>query len=120
MASDEQDDRRRHQRVSTRAAVRIAAGDHTHEGETRDVSEGGMGLVSSERLERGAKVSVEVLVDGPKAGDPKTIKTMATVMWSAETDTGAYTAGLKFDGPSPEALVRLQRFLAANAPKKDG
>ena len=80
-------------------------------GETRDLSEGGMGLLSSVRLERGSEVEVEVeLLGGPKT-DPAKLRTMAKVMWSAETDSGAHLAGLQFDGPSEEALERLRRFL---------
>jgi c-di-GMP-binding flagellar brake protein YcgR len=107
------EDRRRHRRISTSVDVRIARGDSTQDGETRDVSEGGVGVVSSEKLEEGAQVAVEVMLDWPQAEDPASLQTMATVMWSAETDTGAYVAGLQFDGPSEEALERLRRFLAS-------
>lgn len=108
------DDRRRHRRISTSVKVNIGEGEGTESAETRDVSEGGVGLVTGKKLERGSQVSIEVLLGGaPQASSPAAIKTMATVMWSAETDTGAYTAGLKFDGASVEAIERLRRFLAA-------
>jgi c-di-GMP-binding flagellar brake protein YcgR len=107
------EDRRRHRRVSTRAGVRIAAGDGARDGETRDVSEGGVGVVSAQKLERGAQVDVEVMLDLPTAENPSSLRTMATVMWSAETDTGAYVAGLQFDGPSEADIERLRRFLAS-------
>jgi c-di-GMP-binding flagellar brake protein YcgR len=107
------DDRRRHRRISTSVRVNIGQGEGAQSGETRDVSEGGLGLVTGKKLERGSQVSIEVLLGGAPASAPGAIKTMATVMWSAETDTGAYTAGLKFDGASAEAVERLRRFLAA-------
>jgi len=107
------EDRRRHRRISTSVDVRIARGERVQGGEQRDVSEGGVGVVSSEQLEEGAQVAIEVMLDLPQAEDPAALQTMATVMWSAETDTGAYVAGLQFDGPSEEALERLQRFLAS-------
>ena len=110
------DDRRRHRRISTSVKVNIGQGDGAQSGETRDVSEGGLGLVTGKRLERGSQISIEVLLGGaPQASSPSGIKTMATVMWSAETDTGAYTAGLKFDEASAEAIERLRRFLDSNS-----
>jgi c-di-GMP-binding flagellar brake protein YcgR len=104
--SDRPEDRRRHRRVSATIAVQLQDGE---EASTQDLSEGGMGIVLSRKMERGTML--EVLIGGIGPSDPAAIKTMATVMWSAETDTGAYTAGLKFDGPSPDALERLRKFL---------
>jgi hypothetical protein len=68
-----------------------------------------MGIVVSQKMERGATVEVMIGSAGPDTEGG--IKTMATVMWSAETDSGAYTAGLKFDGPSADAMERLKKFL---------
>jgi len=102
--SDRPEDRREHRRVTASIPVKFNDG---AEGSTQDLSMGGMGIVLSQKMERGT--TLEVSIGG--ADDQTGIKTMATVMWSAETDTGAYTAGLKFDGPSPEALDRLKKFL---------
>jgi hypothetical protein len=104
--SDKPEERRRHRRVS--ASIPIKLGDQ--EGSTQDLSEGGMGVVVSQKIEQGSVI--EVLLGGEGAPeDLAGVKTMAKVMWSAETDSGAYTAGLMFDGPSPDALDRLRKFL---------
>ncbi len=77
-----------------------------------------MGIVVSEKIERGSVI--EVLLGGEGAGGELTgFKTMAKVMWSAETDSGAYSAGLMFDGPSPEALDRLRKFLAEHEDEEE-
>jgi hypothetical protein len=105
--SDKPEERRRHRRVTASIPIKLGGG---QEGATQDLSEGGMGIVVSEKIEQGSVI--EVLLGGEGAPDDLTgLKTMAKVMWSAETDSGAYTAGLMFDGPSPEALDRLRKFL---------
>jgi hypothetical protein len=102
--SDRPDDRREHQRFNASVPVQLSGGKAAS---TQDLSEGGMGILLSEKMERGT--TLEVMIGGSTEGAG--IKTMATVMWSAETDSGAFTAGLKFDGPSPEALARLREFI---------
>jgi c-di-GMP-binding flagellar brake protein YcgR len=91
------------------AVVPVKVGADGARGETRDISEGGLGLVVKKPLERGSSVEIELVLN---EGAGASVKTMATVMWSAAADTGAHVAGLRFDGPSPEALERLKKFLA--------
>lgn len=106
-------DRRRHPRISTHIDVRIAhQDDHVQDGQTVDLSEGGVGVLSTERLEEGSEVAIEVMLDLAQAEDLSSLKTMAKVMWSAQTDTGAYVAGLQFNGPNEDSIARLRRFLA--------
>ena len=106
------DERRKHRRISTRMKVTLGPKGDEQTAETTDISESGAGLLSNIQLKHGDKVEVEVLLAPSAAADPqKSITTMATVMWSAESDSGGYTSGLKFDGPSPEAMQRLRRFL---------
>lgn len=88
--------------------MKITTGDGI-EGTTQDLSEGGMGVVVTGAVEKGR--SLEILIDVPASAAGEQIKTMATVMWSAQTDSGAYVAGLKFDGPSPDSMARLRKFL---------
>ncbi len=112
--SDKPEERRRHRRISASIPIEL---DGAKKAETQDLSEGGMGIVTSENLERGSVI--EVLLGGE--GAPEKIagfKTMAKVMWSAETDSGSFTAGLMFDGPDPEALERLRKFLAEQEPEE--
>lgn len=104
--SDRPEDRREHRRITASIPVKFTDG---AEASTQDLSEGGMGIVLGKKVERGT--TLEVMIGGAGVEGAEGIKTMATVMWSAETDTGAYTAGLKFDGPSPDALARLRQFL---------
>ena len=105
------DDRRRHKRISARVPVRIGDGEGASEGATRDLSEGGIAVVVTAPLAAGDKMPIEVLLDEAVAERAAAMRSMATVMWSAATDTGAYVVGLRFDGPSPEALDRLRKFL---------
>ncbi len=106
--SDRPEDRRVHRRVNAKVPVKISTGDGI-EGTTQDLSEGGMGVVVSSAVEKGK--TLEIFIDVPHDLEGKQIKTMATVMWSAQTDSGAYVAGLKFDGPSPDSMARLRKFL---------
>lgn len=118
-------ERRSHRRVSSQINVKIN-GAATPSGATKDVSEGGAAVVVDQALAQGDRIEVELLlaaaIASPSTSDaeakttapPETgrVKTMATVMWSAETDSGAFTAGIQFDGPSAGALERLRRFVA--------
>jgi hypothetical protein len=117
----DEEERRRHRRLTTRSRVglRPVSGEGPTQAEMRDVSESGAGLVTDRQLKRGDQIEVELRLAIPDVEGPETVKTMAEVMWSAETDTGAYAAGLKFKGPSPEALARLKRFLAKELGEPD-
>jgi c-di-GMP-binding flagellar brake protein YcgR len=107
------DDRRQHKRVSASVPVRLGEGAGATSASTRDLSEGGVAVVVSSELRAGDKLPIEVLLDEAIAERAASMRSMATVMWSAATDTGAYVAGLRFDGPSPDALDRLRRFLSS-------
>jgi len=108
--AEDNDDRRRHRRITASLPIRVAGG----EGSTRDLSESGIGLVSSEKLVAGQKLEIEVLLEAAEEERDGPLKTTATVMWSAATDTGAYSAGLQIEGASPEAVERLRKFLEAH------
>ncbi len=106
-----QDDRRQFPRYDAQLPVRIGLDDASQtEGATQNVSEGGVAITVGRGLEAGGRVEVELPpVDGEAGTDP--VKTMATVMWSEETDSGAFRVGLRFDPGSPHTQEHLRRLV---------
>jgi len=110
------DDRRAHKRFNAEIAIKIKTGSTgSTAGSTRDVSEGGLSLVLDEPLEQGKRVEIRLPL-GDDEGDGQAVTT-AIVMWSEKRDSGDYAAGLRFDAPSKDHLIKL---LAKAAQPKAG
>lgn len=109
------DNRRQHTRVAVAVAAEIEAGGDTLEGETRDISEGGLSVLLDEAVADDASVGVTLILtqDGIEDPDQPPFVGAATVMWSAPTDAGQFLHGLRFAALAADARARLQRFLAA-------
>ena len=76
---------------------------------TRDISAGGMRMLSRESLPRFERMEVEVLLP-----DGSWLRVMTKVAWSVKLDVGSaaeYECGLRFVDLSAEARARLQPLL---------
>src|SRR5437763_1514847 len=93
------DNRRRTRRCAVKAVVRIEC----HKGSTGlganlalsyiDLSEAGVGLIVTEKLEKGQEV--EILISG--AGVPKPIRRIGRVVWAAGGEEKPFAIGVAFD-----------------------
>ena len=87
------------------------------EGETRDVSMGGVSAILSAPLTEGGVVDLALILtqDGIEDAREDPFETRATVMWVAPTDAGGHMTGLRFAELNGPQSNQLQRFLAEMA-----
>ena len=112
--------RRKHTRFAVAIAAELDAAGTVFEGETRDLSEGGVSVLLPEEaldapaLAEGTSLTLTLILtqDGVEDPDEAPFARQASVMWSAPTDDGGVQLGLRFAALSPDARARLQRFLA--------
>ena len=88
-------------------------------GITKDVSAGGMQLLTEEKLETGSKVELKVFI--PQALNPAHLK--GIVLWSKEIPEGknlSYGAGIEFADIEEDNKNTFLRFLCALMYRKIG
>lgn len=109
------DNRRNYARYPVAVAAEIEIDGVVCEGETRDISMGGVSVLVDEPLEEHAHVALTLLLieDGIESAIEEAVTTAAEVMWIAPTDDGACMAGLRFGKLDATDSQRLQRFLTA-------
>lgn len=109
------ENRRTYARYPVAVAAEIEIDGHVFEGETRDISLGGVSVLVDEPLEEHASVELTLLLieDGIASAVEEAVTATAEVMWIAPTDDGACMAGLRFGKLIEKDSQRLQRFLAA-------
>jgi c-di-GMP-binding flagellar brake protein YcgR len=108
-------DKRGHVRYPVAVAAEIELDGEVFEGETRDISLGGVSVLVDEVLDEGTHLELTLMLieDGIQSAVEEAITTRAEVMWTAPTDGGACMAGLRFGTLDPTLGQRLQRFLTA-------
>lgn len=111
------DNRRQHRRFEAAVAAEIELDGAMLEGETRDISVGGVSVLVDEPLDEGIDLSVTLILteDGIQSADDAELTAAARVMWTAPTEAGTCLAGLRFITLGSAETGRLNRFLAALA-----
>lgn len=106
---------RRSPRYPVEVAAEIIVKGEVTVASTKDVSSGGVSLLTDAALAEGQKIVVVLFLtqDGIEDPDEEPFEAHATVMWSAERDKGAFTSGVRFDKVSTAQTKHLQRFLTA-------
>ncbi len=103
-------DRRRYPRLEKLVSVRQVAGDGSDPWlSTRDVSGGGMRLLSDRSREKGEQLDLEMLLP-----DGSWLRVIAKVAWSVKLDVGSaaeYEVGLRFVDLTQDDRVRLKPLL---------
>jgi c-di-GMP-binding flagellar brake protein YcgR len=109
--------RREHARYPVSVSAEIELRGKTLEGETRDISEGGVSVLfhSSAPPEGVVVLTLILQQDGIEDPDHEPFAAPANVMWSAPSDTGATMVGLRFSKLTPAQSGELKAFLAAVA-----
>ncbi|HEX2678386.1 MAG TPA: PilZ domain-containing protein [Polyangiales bacterium] len=115
-----EDNRRKHKRFEAAVNAEIEVDELVLEGQTRDISNGGVSVLVDEPLDEGVTVAVTLILteDGIESAHEESFTAPASVMWTAPTDAGACLAGLRFGNLDGRQTGRLQRFLAALAENK--
>lgn len=105
------DERRRYPRVQADVLCRPAGASlFHHKRATKDISLGGMCVVSDEEFDVGNRLDLDVLLP---EGTP--VRCWADVVWVLELEEGngaRYEVGLKFTDVAPTDIQRLARVLA--------
>jgi c-di-GMP-binding flagellar brake protein YcgR len=109
------DNRRSQARYPVAVAAELDVDGEILEGETRDISMGGVSVLVDEVLDEGMSLELTLMLieDGVESAVEEAVVTRAEVMWTAPTDGGACMAGLRFGALDPNLSKRLQRFLTA-------
>jgi len=112
--------RREHVRHVASVAAEIEHAGETLEGETRDISEGGVSVVFSIAPPDGCKIGLTLILnqDGIEDPDHEPLSAPATVMWSAPQDDGRTLMGVRFAATTP-AQKKLLSILLAALPKRE-
>jgi c-di-GMP-binding flagellar brake protein YcgR len=108
--------RREHVRHVASVAAEIEHRGETLEGETRDISEGGVSVVFSVAPPPdGSKIALTLILtqDGIEDPDQEPFSAPATVMWSAPQDDGRTMMGVRFAAITPDQKKLLSFFLSA-------
>ena len=109
------DNRRQHARFRTAVAAEIDLEGEIYTGTTRDVSQGGVSVVTEARLTEGGGVMLTLILteDGIESVHAEALCTRATVMWAAATDGGETMAGLRFEGLGTSGARTLAHLLSS-------
>lgn len=109
------DNRRETKRYIAAVAAEIEVHGEAHEGETHDISSGGISAVFSHVFTDGEVIDLTLILTQDGIEDPTEdpFETPAKVMWSATTDSGGTMVGLRFTKLEGEQDAHLKRFLLA-------
>jgi c-di-GMP-binding flagellar brake protein YcgR len=112
------ENRRQHTRYNVAVAAEVTQGDDTVEGETRDISAGGVSVMLSMPLQEGGTVALSLILtqDGIEDPNEEPFETRASVMWCAGLENGVAMSGLRFTDVAPAQRKRLERFLSLISP----
>jgi c-di-GMP-binding flagellar brake protein YcgR len=108
-------EQRKYPRYSVEVAAEVQLRGEVTVASTKDLSNGGASLITERPLPEGTPIAVTLFLtqDGIEDPDEEPFEAQATVMWSAERDSGSYTTGVRFDRIQPSQDKQLQRFLTA-------
>src|SRR5580765_8427803 len=113
--------RRQHARLDLRMSAEIRTARSVFTATTRDLSEGGAGLVAERSLEEGEEVALGLfLVLDDVETDTPPLWVKGRVAWTGESDDGRYTAGVRFEVITPEQTTWLKQILGQLAPSSNG
>ena len=104
--------RRRHQRLDLRMSAEIRIASAVFTATTRDLSEGGAGLIPDRPLKEGEELALGffLVLDGVETETPP-LWVKARVAWSGESDDGHFTAGVRFLVITDEQRAWLRQVL---------
>ncbi len=110
-----QPNRREHVRHFVAVAAEVEVSGHVWEGETHDISQGGVAVAMDIELQEGSDVDVSLILTQDGIEDPSEdpFETSAKVIWTAPSDAGHWMTGLRFEKLPAEAEAQLGRFLKA-------
>lgn len=109
------DNRRKHARFRTELAAEIDVEGEVFACKTRDVSQGGASVLTDAKLVDGGTVTLTLILteDGIESAHAEALSTRASVMWTAETDSGEVAAGLRFEALDAARARTLTHLLSA-------
>jgi hypothetical protein len=109
------DNRRKHARFRTAVAAEIDLEGEIFTGTSRDVSQGGVSVLTDARLREGGSIMITLILteDGIESAHAEALCTRATVMWAAPTDSGETMAGLRFEGLGVSGTRTLAHLLSS-------
>jgi c-di-GMP-binding flagellar brake protein YcgR len=113
--------RRQHQRLDLRMSAEIRTERVVFTATTRDLSEGGAGLISDRPLEEGELVAMGLfLVLDDVESDTPPLWVKGRVAWTGENDDGKHTAGVRFEVITDQQRAWLKNVLAQISAARSG
>lgn len=112
--ADANEGRRQHHRLTVRMSAEIRTERAMFTATTRDLSEGGAGLVTDRALIEGEEIALGLflVVDDVEEHIPP-LWVVARVAWSAEKDHGEHSAGVRFQVITDEQKQWLRQILSS-------
>ena len=110
--------RRQHPRIDAKLSAEITIYDEVFTATTRDISEGGVGLDLDRPLDEGQTLSLNLflVVDEVEDETAAPLKVKGKVAWCAETEDGAWAAGVRFEDIAENQRAWLKQFLGYITP----
>jgi len=109
------ENRRQFKRYDAEVAAEVEIDGDIVEGETHDISGGGVSAAFSHAVTDGAVLPLTLILtqDGIEDPNEEPFETHAMVMWSAPAENGETMVGLRFHELQGLQQAQLQRFLSA-------
>jgi c-di-GMP-binding flagellar brake protein YcgR len=100
-------------RHDAKMAAEVVVGGRTIHAHTRDISKGGVGLVTKVTLPESGAVEITLFLtkDGIEDPDHEPLQLVGAIQWTAEQDDGSSIGGVRFEKLSSAQEARLARFL---------
>ena len=107
--------RRKHARFRSAVAAEIEIDGEVSAGTTKDISQGGVSIVTDAEILEGSTVVLTLILteDGIESASAEALSTRATVMWTAPMDSGGTLAGLRFEALGVSGTRTLAHLLSA-------
>lgn len=109
------ENRRQSKRYDAEVAAEIDLEGEIYEGETQDISAGGVSAAFDAPISDGTVLALTLILtqDGIEDANEEPFETHAMVMWSAPSDSSETMVGLRFTQLEGAQQTKLQRFLSA-------
>jgi hypothetical protein len=113
------DNRRKHARFNSAVAAELDIDGDVSAGTTRDISQGGVSILTDAKLIEGGSVMLTLILteDGIESAQADALCTRATIVWIASTDSGETLAGLRFEALGVSGTRTLAQLLSALSTK---
>ena len=111
-------DSRRAPRFDVSIQAEVFTGEALFIASTRNLSTGGVGLISDRQLTQGSTIGLNLylVVDGIEDAQSTPLQLKGRVAWCLEAQKGTFSAGIKFEEMNVEQRLLVDRYIRSLMP----